>query len=159
MISAVSSGLWDTLHCPYCGEGVPEDEDHLFWECATWEVVRGPLALLLISLAGEIPWLPADPTEWPPCLRLCCLPPTHLFGGATAEVTSRFVAALLNMFCRVLRMRLGRERRQDCLFNKPGVTQKTYPFGELCGPKPRPEAGPAFPRPSADGKWRSGMPS
>ena len=36
------------------------------------------------------------------------------------------------------------ERLQECLFNKPGRTQKTYPFGKLCGAKPRPEAGPTF---------------
>ena len=41
-------------------------------------------------------------------------------------------------------MRLGRERLQECLFNRPGGTQKTYPFGELCGPKPQPDVGAMF---------------
>ena len=54
---------------------------------------------------------------------------------------SRFLETLLAMFCRILRMRLDRERLQECLFNRPGGTQKVYPFGELYGFKPRPSAG------------------
>ena len=72
------------------------------------------------------------------------MPPAHLFEGETADVTSRFVEALLTMFCRILRMRLGRERLQECLFNRPGGTQMAYPFGELYGPKPRPSTGGEF---------------
>ena len=118
-----------------------EDEDHLFWACPAWNVVRSPQVLLLTT---EVPWLPEDPSEWPPCRRLRCLPPAHLFKGATTDVTSRFVETLLTMFCRILRMRLGRERLQECLFNRPEGTQRAYPFGELYGPKPRPSTGGEF---------------
>ena len=42
------------------------------------------------------------------------------------------------MFCRALRMRMGRERLLECLFDKPGVTLSAFPYAELLGPKPRP---------------------
>ena len=51
------------------------------------------------------------------------MPPVYLFKGATTEVTNKFVGTLLAMFCRILRMRMGRERLQECLFNKHGWTR------------------------------------
>ena len=128
---AFRCGLRTDTHCPRCGKGTTEDEDHPFLQCSAWEVVRGPLALLLVELAGEIPWQSEDTAEWPPCLRLCCLPPTRMSGGVTADVTSKFVETLLKMFCRVLQMRMGRERLQECLFNRPGGTQRAFPFGAV----------------------------
>ena len=71
-------------------------------------------------------------------MRLCCLPPVHLFKGPTAEATRRFVGILLALFGRVLRMRMGRERLLECLFDKPGGTPGAFPYAELLGPKPRP---------------------
>ena len=31
---AFCRGLRVDPHCPYCGQGVVEDEDHLFWSCS-----------------------------------------------------------------------------------------------------------------------------
>ena len=39
---AFRRGLRKDPHCPYCGQGVVEDEDHLFWGCLAWAVVREP---------------------------------------------------------------------------------------------------------------------
>ena len=89
---AYRRGLRTDPNCPYCGLGVVEDQDHLLWGCSAWAVVREPMAVRLVETARtEVPWTPLDPEEWPPCLRLCCLPPVHLLRGTTAEATRRFV--------------------------------------------------------------------
>jgi len=92
------------------------------------------MVLQLIQLTKEIPWLSEIPEEWPPCLWLSCLPPAHAFKGVRDDIVQQFVGAQLTMFCRVLHMRLGRDRVKECLFDKPGTGQRSYPFGELCGP-------------------------
>ena len=43
---------------PYRGTGEPEDEEHLFWTCLAWAVVREPLLPSLIGPVEEVPWLP-----------------------------------------------------------------------------------------------------
>ena len=39
---AFRRGLRTDPHCPYCGTGVTEDENHLYWGCPAWAVVRDP---------------------------------------------------------------------------------------------------------------------
>ena len=46
----------------------------------------------LLGLAKEVPRLPADLTEWVPCL--CCLPAAHLFRDATTEAASQLYGPL-----------------------------------------------------------------
>ena len=53
---ALRRGLRKDPHCPYCGRGVVEDEDHLFWGCSAWVVVREPMAVRLVDMARtEVP--------------------------------------------------------------------------------------------------------
>ena len=68
----------------------------------------------------------------------------HAFKGVRDDIVQQFVSTRLTMLCRVLRMRMGRERVKECLFDKPGSGQKLYPFGELYRPKPRAEDQPDF---------------
>ena len=109
-------------------------------------------AKLVDMVRTEVPSMPVDQQEWPPCLRLCCLPPVHLFKGATAEATRRFVGMLLQLFCR----RMGRERLLECLFDKPGGTPGAFPYAELLRPKPRPRPEDRFVMgdvPSSEWRW------
>uniref|UniRef100_A0A7S1NIQ5 Uncharacterized protein n=1 Tax=Eutreptiella gymnastica TaxID=73025 RepID=A0A7S1NIQ5_9EUGL len=48
-------GLRTTAQCLYCEDGTNEDEDHLFWKCNVWQVVRDPMVAQLIQLTKETP--------------------------------------------------------------------------------------------------------
>jgi len=98
-------GLRTVPQCQYREGCENVDEDHLSWRCSAWEVVREPLAMQLVQLAKGMPWLREDPKDWPPCQRLCCLPPVHMFADVKEEVVHQFVEQQLAMFYRVLRMR------------------------------------------------------
>ena len=50
---AFRRGLRKDPHCPYCGQGVVKDEDHLFWGCSAWAVVRDPTAARLVTWRGR----------------------------------------------------------------------------------------------------------
>jgi len=57
--------------------------------------------------------LAENPEEWLPCLQLSCLPLRHsfrhVFKGVRDDIVQQFMSTQWTMFCRVLRMRMGRE--------------------------------------------------
>ena len=69
-------GLRLDSDCPYCLQGVREDEDHLLWWCTAWKTSRDPLLpeVMLLVRALKLGSL----SEWPPCLRLCGLMPESM---------------------------------------------------------------------------------
>ena len=78
--------------------------------------------------------------HWPSCANRA---PIMVYllkmnSGRVLRTRGHAVGTLLALFCRVLRMRMGRERLLECLFDKPGGTPGAFPYAELLGPKPRP---------------------
>ena len=131
-------GLRGEAACPYCnGSGEVEDEDHLLWGCTAWdEACRHDLRKLTMMMS-RVPELPQDPKLWPPCLRLCGLPPRSLLGGAAPELLKMLMGALLDMFAAVLTTRMLVEKKEDLLFDRKLRTGKTYQYGDLYGPLPK----------------------
>ena len=66
-------GLRPDNRCPYCPQGVRDDEEHLLWWCAAWKAVRDPFLPdgMLLARALRLGSL----TECPPCVRLCGMMP------------------------------------------------------------------------------------
>ena len=59
--------------CPYCDQGVPEDEDHLLWWWEAWKSARARFLaeVMLLAKASKLGALPDRPL----CVRLCGLIP------------------------------------------------------------------------------------
>ena len=66
-------GLKPDDRCPYCTQGVLEDEDHLLWWYAAWKAAREPFVAEVMLLAKAIKL--GALSDWPPCIRLCRLIP------------------------------------------------------------------------------------
>ena len=64
-------GLRPDDRCPYCPQGVWEDEEHLLWQCTAWKTAREPFLADVMILARALKL--GSLSEWPPCLRLCGL--------------------------------------------------------------------------------------
>ena len=89
--------------CPYCDDqGANEDEDHLLWHCAAWDVARETPRRKVSMMLSRIPSLPGDVGQWPACLRLCGLPPRNLLGPVSPQLLKLFVDTLLDMLSVVL---------------------------------------------------------
>ena len=114
-------------------------EDHILWVCWAWAECRGPRMLDLLRLAAcaELAGLPS---AWPPCLRLCGLPPQSLAAAAPVGTFSPFVLALHLFMCDILEIRKLRDENSGA---PPLVAScppgRGYPMGELVGPLPCPE--------------------
>ena len=83
--------------------------------------------------------LPGDVGQWPACLCLCGLPPRDLLGSVTPQLLKLFVDTLLDMFSAVLMARMLVERHGDAMFDSELKPGRTYPYGELVGPLPKPD--------------------
>ena len=47
-------GLRPDDRCPYCPQGVREDEEHLLWRCAAWKTAREPFLVDVMILARAL---------------------------------------------------------------------------------------------------------
>ena len=47
-------GLRPDDRCPYCAQGVPQDEYHLLWWCAAWKAAKEPFLARVMLLAKAI---------------------------------------------------------------------------------------------------------
>ena len=115
-----------------------EDEDHLLWHCAAWDAARETPKRKISMMMSRIPSLPGHVGQWPACLRLCGLPPRDPLGSVSPELLKLFVDTLLDMFSAVLMARMLVERREDAMFDRKLQPGRTYPYGELVGPLPKP---------------------
>ena len=111
-------------------------------------------------MMSKMPELPRDPKLWPPCLRLCGLPPKGLLGEVAPQLLKILVGALLDMFAAVLTARMLVERREDVLFDRKLKTGRTYQYGDLYGPLPKREQRDLLvvddpPRSQWNGNWAS----
>ena len=139
--------------CPYCSTGDTETEDHILWVCRAWAECRGPRMPDLLRLAA-CAGLPALPSAWPPCLRLCGLPPRSLAATAPMGTFPPFVLALHLFMCDILEIRKLRDEHSG---NPPLFASRPpsrgYPMRELVGPLPRPEPLPIAVRNMAPSEW------
>ena len=84
-------------------------EDHILWICRAWAECRGPRMPDLLWLAA-CAGLPDLPSAWPPCLRLCGLPPQSLAAAALVGTFPPFVLALHLFMCDILEIRKLRDK-------------------------------------------------
>lgn len=124
-------GLRASADCPYCAQGIAEDEIHLVWCCRAWAIVRRPLLLSVQHSAMAI-GLSRSPAQWPLCLRCCGLVPLTL--GDSAAVT-KFAVHLHTLMAAVLVKRMQTEQAQPCLFEpctvRPARSHAAYPWEHL----------------------------
>ena len=66
-------GLCPSNCYPCSTKGAREDKDHLLWYCQAWMVAMDPFLLDVMLLAEALKL--AALSDWPPCLRLCGVPP------------------------------------------------------------------------------------
>ena len=57
------AGLEASADCPFCGGGVLEDDQHLWWQCGAWKGVRERHKLAMGTFDES----------WPACLKICGL--------------------------------------------------------------------------------------
>ena len=117
-------------------------EDHILWICRAWAECRGPRMPDLLRLAA-CAGLPALPSAWPPCLRLCGLPPQSLAAAALVGTFPPFVLAMHLFMCDILEIRKLRDENSGAppLFasRPPG---RGYPTRDLVGPLHSPALSP-----------------
>ena len=93
-------------------------------------------------LASRVVTLPHEVREWPPCLRICGLPPQSAMEALSPELRTLFVDSLLDMMTAVLVARLDAENQINVIFDRKFRPTGSYPYGELYGPLPRDLASP-----------------
>ncbi|KAJ9440902.1 hypothetical protein DIPPA_26321 [Diplonema papillatum] len=116
--NAVHTGKrWEQATCRFCDAGVPEDEQHMWWDCVKWSDVRGAYPNVL-----------ARRPEMKPCMALCGVMPKDAMGLDFDEC--RELAAGMQLMC--VEILLGRQRadgilEQDC--RRKELKVSTYPWG------------------------------
>ena len=109
-----------------------------------------PDLLQLAACAG----LPALPSVWPSCLRLCGLPPQSLAAATPVGTFPPFVLALHLFMCDILEIKKLRDENSGapplCASRPPG---RGYPMRELVGPLPCPEPLPIAVRNMSPSEW------
>ena len=81
--------------------------------------------------------LPRAVELWPPCLRICGLPPQSVMEPLGPELRTLFMDSLPDLMCAVPVGRMGRENQINAIFDKKVQSSGSYPYGELYGPLPR----------------------
>ena len=88
--------------CLFCGEGLDEDHEHMWWKCKAWSDIRtrclGKRCL--------------DTSSWPPCLKVCGVVPDSYNVANTKEVDP--MPAVI-----------------DLTVCEPDPEQRAGPYGEL----------------------------
>ncbi|KAJ9460382.1 hypothetical protein DIPPA_02799 [Diplonema papillatum] len=75
--NAVHTGKrWEQATCRFCDADVPEDEQHMWWDCVKWSDVRGAYPSVL-----------ARRPEMKPCMALCGVMPKDAMGLDFDECT------------------------------------------------------------------------
>ena len=105
-------GLSQDAPCPYCGEGL-EDEEHIFWVCTRWEETRKAWRPRVEELARAVPGIGGPcRQDWPVCTKMTALVPSVQGARASPgenEAVQAFMTTLLSQYVAILMERsLGR---------------------------------------------------
>ena len=141
--TSTQRGMRDSPLCPYCKQP-PETEEHMPWQCPEWTLARYPLPVDVRTQAAELPHLRAE-FAWPPCLKLCGLPPPPPLPTCPQPVKDNaitFLLALHRMYIAVLAARKLRRQKQPALFPCRRLSSGlcAYPYQQ---PRPVAQAGEA----------------
>ena len=85
-------------NCTHCANAVPEDLQHLWWDCAAWNHIRREHPA---AVAARSP-------SWPCCLAFCGIMPQNLYD--TLAERTRIATAVQFMLASILRARHEREQ-------------------------------------------------
>ena len=87
----------------------------MFWKCDAWADVREPPHRKVTMMASKMTTLPRTVELWPPCLRMCGLPPQSVMEPLSPELRTLFMDSLLDFMCAVLVARMDRENQINAI--------------------------------------------